>query len=81
MRVTRVGQQLALRVDDGHRANVLALQRSAAGEFDQGDVLHGGNCGGFWTLFFEIRESWRRAAFVGERTGVSGIGSMVYRLG
>ena len=47
MRVARMGQQLALRVDDGHRANVLALQRAVAGEFDEGDVVHGGNCGGF----------------------------------
>ena len=43
-----VGQQLALRVDDGHRAHVLALQRAATGEFDQGDVLHGLDCEGLW---------------------------------
>ena len=63
-----MGQQFALRVDDGHRANVLALQRAAAGEFYQGDVVHGGNCGGFLDAV-EITGSWRRAALVGERAG------------
>ena len=46
--ITRVGQQFALRVDNRHRAKVLALQRAAAGECYRGDVLHG-SCGGYLT--------------------------------